>query len=167
MQELKVKNVIISKQFENSNNFQEFLKIVKDKEIEVNIVEKGDRVNIEKNLYFNILWPDSSQTINENSINNNAMVCKLVYGKFSILFTGDIEEKAEKKILELYKNNLNVLSSNVLKVAHHGSKTSSTEEFLNSVKPQIALIGVGVNNNFGHPNSNVITRLNDLRCKNL
>lgn len=96
--------------------------------------------------------------IYENSINNNSLVCKLIYKKFSMLFTGDIEEIAEKDILEKYKNNPNVLNANVLKVAHHGSKTSSNEKFLATVNPKIALIGVGENNKFGHPSDETLKK---------
>ena len=112
-----------------------------------------------------ILWPKEEQ-IEENILNNNSIVAKLSNRNFSMLFTGDIEKIAEKQILEEYQNT-NILKSNIIKVAHHGSKTSSTKEFLNRVKPQIALIGVGKNNKFGHPNDGVIERLNNLRCKNL
>ena len=102
-----------------------------------------------------------------NDLNNNSIVAKFTYKEISMLFTGDIEEEAEKEILKLYKNNLNVLNSTILKVAHHGSKTSSTKEFLEAVKPKFVLIGVGKNNNFGHPNNDVIERLNNLRSKNI
>lgn len=78
-----------------------------------------------------------------------------------MLFTGDIEEVAEKEILKLDKN----LKSTVLKVAHHGSKTSSITEFLKQVSPKIAVIGVGKNNNFGHPSDDVLDRLNKLKIK--
>lgn len=161
---MKVKNVIIAKQVEISNHFEEFLKIVKEKNINLKVVEKGDKISIEKNLYFYVLWPDSSNDINENALNNNALVCKLYYKNFSCIFTGDIEEVAEKEIVKLYANT-NLLNSTVLKVAHHGSKTSSTQEFLELVKPKIALIGVGSNNLYGHPNIDVLTRLNNLRYK--
>ena len=98
-------------------------------------------------------------------MNNNSLVCKLVYKNFSILFTGDIEEVAEQKILEKYSKNINKLESTILKVAHHGSKTSSTIEFLKAVKPKFALIGVGVNNTFGHPSDITIESLEQLKCK--
>ena len=80
-----------------------------------------------------------------------------------MLFTGDIEEISEKAILEKYKDT-NTLKSTILKVAHHGSKSSSIDEFLELAKPSIALIGVGKNNLYGHPNIDVITRLENLRC---
>ena len=162
MKEIKVKCVIIGKQFESCDNYEAFIKIVKDKKIKVHVVEAGQRIKIEKNLYFDILWPSSEEVISENSINNNSLVCKLSYQKFSILFTGDIEQIAEKAILEKYKGT-NVLQSTILKVAHHGSESSSTEEFLKAIKPKIALIGVGKNNTFGHPNAGVLERIEEKR----
>ncbi len=162
LKELEVKSVIISKQFENSENYEEFIKVVKEKNINVKVVEAGTKINIEKNLYFDVLWPDNSQPITENAINNNALVCKLNYKDFTMLFTGDIEKEAEKILVSKYKNT-NFLKSNVLKVAHHGSKTSSTQEFLKLVNCKIALIGVGENNNFGHPNDEVLQRFKNLR----
>ena len=163
MQELKVGQVFISKQVEKSENYDNFKKIVKDRNIKVTIVKKGERINIEKNLYFNILWPNNSNLISENALNNNSIVCKMYYKKFSILFTGDIEEIAEKQILKEYKQSPETLDSTVLKVGHHGSKTSSIKDFLNIIKPKIALIGVGENNRFGHPNEDIIKRLENMR----
>ena len=158
LKEIKVKNVIIGKQFEISENYQEFVKIVKEKQIKVHIVEAGQRIKIEKDLYFDILWPSSDKIISENSINNNSVVCKMVYKNFSMLFTGDIEEIAEKAILEKYKDT-KALKATILKVAHHGSKSSSIVEFLNAIKPKISLIGVGEKNTFGHPNIEILERL--------
>lgn len=158
LQEIKVENVIIGKQFEDSINYQEFIKIVKERNIKAQIVEAGKRIKIEKHLYLDVLWPNSNNVINENNINNNSLVCKMVYKNSSMLFTGDIEEIAEKEILEKYKDT-NTLKSTILKVAHHGSKSSSTEKFLENVNPEIVLIGVGKNNKFGHPNTEVLKRL--------
>lgn len=111
---------------------------------------------VEKNVYIDILWPSKNQIL-ENPLNNNSIVCKLNYYNFSMLFTGDIEEVAEKRILNEVNND--ILKSDILKVAHHGSKTSSIEAFIKAVNPNIALIGVGENNKFGHPNKEVIKRL--------
>jgi competence protein ComEC len=162
LENMKVKNVVIGKQFETSENLEEFLKIIKDKKINLNIVEAGDKINIEKNLYFDVLWPDFSNVINTNIINNNSLVCKLNYKNTSILFTGDIGLEAEKALISKYSNE-NILKSTILKVAHHGSSSSTTQEFLKIVAPKICLIGVGKNNKFGHPNEEVIKRLEDMR----
>lgn len=164
LKEIKVEKVIIGKQFENCENYEKFMEIVKEKNIKVIEVKSGNRIKIEKNLYIDILWPTDKE-ITENVLNNNALVFKLNYKDFSILFTGDIEEVAEKKILKLYSKSEKILKADILKVAHHGSKTSSTEEFLDLVKPKIALIGVGKNNKFGHPNEEILERLEDLNCK--
>lgn len=165
LNELKVEKVIISMQGENSQNYESFKKIVKKKKIKVIIVKMFDKITIEKNVIFQILWPQKEQ-IKENILNNNSIVAKLIYNSFSMLLTGDIEKIAEEKIIEEYKNT-NILKASLLKVAHHGSKSSSTQEFLEQVKPKIALIGVGETNTFGHPNETVIKRLQSLRYKSV
>lgn len=165
MEELKIRTAIISKQGEDSENYKKFKEIVKKKKIKVSVVKKGDRLNIEKGLYFDILWPNNERIIQENILNNNSIVCELHYKNFSMMFTGDIEEIAENQILNDYKNNINIFNSTVLKVGHHGSKTSSTQEFIEVVKPKIALIGVGENNKFGHPSDEVLERLERLGTK--
>lgn len=163
LEELKVEKVCISKQEEDSENYQKFLNIVKEKNIQVLVVKIGDKIVLDKNLYFDILWPKDKQ-IEENKLNNNAIVMKLNYNNFSMLFTGDIEKKAEEEILETYKNS-KILESDILKVAHHGSKTSTTDEFLSRVKPKIALIGVGKDNMFNHPSNTTIEKLEKMNIK--
>ena len=165
MENMKVKNAIIGKQYERTSNYDKFIKIAGNRGINIKVVEAGNRINIENDVYFNVLWPSSSNMISENSVNNNSLVCKLVYKNFSMLFTGDIEEIAERAILKFYKNNPEVLETKVLKVAHHGAKTSSTAEFLNAVKPKFALIGVGKNNNFGHPSELTLEKLKMVNCR--
>ena len=163
MEEFKVDKVIISRQGEISENYKRFEQIVKDNHIKVLTVGQGNRIKIERNIYFDILWPNNNKLVSENILNNNSIVCKLNYNGFSMLFTGDIEKIAEKQILQEYKYNFGVLNSQILKVAHHGSKTSSIKEFIDAVNPRLALIGVGENNKFGHPNEEVITRLKNKR----
>ena len=154
---IKVKNTIISSLGQNSKEFETFLNLAKKKKINIIYVKKGDSINF-NNAKIDILYPDN-EIINDNAKNNNALVCKLIYNNFSMLFTGDIEEIAEKKILKLYEKNKEKLRADVLKVGHHGSKTSSSYDFIKTVSPKIALIGVGKDNNFGHPNLGVIERL--------
>lgn len=84
----------------------------------------------------------------EANPNSDSIVLKLVYGRHDILLTGDIEEEAEA---ELTRHEASTLQSEVLKVAHHGSNTSSTPQFIKLVEPQIAIISVGADNRFGHP----------------
>lgn len=157
LENMKVENILIGIQPESSGQLKRLIEVANNKKIKITILEKGIIKSIDKNIELEVLWPDKSDLIIENALNNNSLVFKLKYNNFSMLFTGDIEEIAEKKLLNLY--NLSELSSTIIKIAHHGSKTSSTENFINNVNPKIALIGVGKKNSFGHPNSEVIDRL--------
>lgn len=166
LKNLKVKNIIIGKQYEEYENYKEFIKIAKDKKINIRVVEAGEKITIEKNLYIDVLWPiNREKMVIQNAINNNSLVFKLRYINFSMLFTGDIEEIAEKEILDNYKENTEFLKSTILKVAHHGSKTSSTKEFINIVKPKYAVIGVGKDNKFGHPSNVTIENLKTINTE--
>ena len=155
----KIDYIMISKQAEKSENYKKFKEIVANKKINIILVKAGDKIKIDKYIYFKILFP-TEKLIMQNPLNNNSIVSQLNYKSFKMLFTGDIEEIAEKEILNLQKDKL---KSTILKVAHHGSNTSSTQEFINSVKPELALIGVGKNNTFGHPSECVVEKLRDLR----
>ncbi len=97
--------------------------------------------------------------LNENkklTSNNKSGVLKFVYGRTSLLFTGDMEKKIER----LYVNRFGkCLQSDILKVSHHGSKTGSSTEFITSVKPKISLISAGVQNRFGHPAAETVSKL--------
>ena len=163
MENMKVKNAIISSLGQESNEYDTFLSLAKKQNTNLIYVKKGDIIKI-GDCTIKILFPNN-EPITDNEKNNNAIVFKFLWKNISILFTGDIEEKAENKILSLYSDNLEELKSTILKVAHHGSKTSTTKPFLEAVKPQIALIGVGKDNNFGHPNSGVIERLESIGCE--
>ena len=147
LKNMKIKNLIISKQPEESEAYKEIKSLAEKNNVNIIFVKKGDKLNI-KNLKIEIINPDEN-FINENILNNNAIVCKISYYKLKILFTGDIEQIAEEKIV-----NEN-LEADILKVGHHGSKTSTTEEFLKKVNPKIALIGVGENVIERLENSNV------------
>ena len=159
LENIKVKNVIISKQSETSENFKQIMKIIRKKRINLIIVQKETKIKIDNFTTVDILSPQS-ENIADN-MNDNSIVAKFEAYNFSILFTGDASEKIEK---ELIKEKIN-LKSDILKVSHHGSKTGTSEEFLKSVKPKIALIGVGENNKFGHPTKDVIKRLTENKIK--
>ena len=157
LKNMKVKNLIISIQPENSEFYEEITNICIQKNTNIMYVKKGNKFKI-ANLDIEILHPNNN-FIAENTLNNNALVCKINYYNFKMLFTGDIEKIAENQLLD------EELSADLLKVGHHGSKTSTTQEFLNKVNTQIALIGVGENNKFGHPNDDVIKRLQEKGIK--
>ena len=158
LKNMKVKNVIISEQYKTSSIYEQFKQICKKQNIQIIYVRSGDEIRI-KDLAFKILHPKSKENqISENPLNNNAIVCMVKYKNRRILFTGDIEKVAENEMVKEYTNGL---KADILKVGHHGSKTSTTKEFLDFINPSVALIGVGQNNKFGHPNEDVIKRLEE------
>ena len=161
LEDIKVKNLIISKQKENYENFNEIMQIAKKKHVNIIIVKANDRIVFDKTAYIDVLYP--TKNLAHSDINNNSIVAKLISNNISILFTGDIEKEAEENILDIY--NKKELKADILKVAHHGSKTSSSYEFLNAVSPKIALIGVGENNTFNHPSDITIKNLEKLNVK--
>lgn len=165
IENIKIDKILIGIQPQISEQYVELLNISRDKKIKIVELKAGDRLKLEKEIFLDVLWPQENNFIQENVLNNNSLVFKISYKNFSILFTGDIEEIAENEILNLYRDNLTLLNSSILKVAHHGSKTSTNLEFLKCVNPQIALIGVGKNNKFGHPSKGVINKLNDSTAK--
>lgn len=165
---INVEKVVVCKQ---SMITQEYLNIInkcREKNIKVIVVERGDKLKIDKRTEFEILHPgERFLEDGKGGLNANAIVCKMNYkldnGKvFSILFTGDIEVEAEKELEQVYGKKL---KADILKIAHHGSKTSSREEFIKLVSPKIALIGVGENNKFGHPADITLERLEKEKVK--
>lgn len=159
IENLTVSNLILNKQLEENDIYKHIVSIAKQKKVNLIYVKAGDVITL-NGVKIKILHPQE-KLIAENSINNNSIVFKLEYKSFSILFTGDIENIAEEVILS---KNIN-LKADILKVAHHGSKTSSSQRFIEAVSPKIALIGVGKNNMFGHPNREVIERLQSYGTK--
>lgn len=161
MEKVKVKNIIISEQAEHSENYERFKKLMIYKKIRLIEVKKGDKIKIGRYSEFKILFP-TSRLLSENPLNNNSIVAQFNYNNFKMLFTGDIEKLAEQQILKTEKAEIR---ADILKVAHHGSKTSSIPEFIKAVRPKIALIGVGKNNTFGHPNQQTIKNLENIKCR--
>lgn len=129
------------------------------------VLKAGDVVQIDKGYYFEVLSPGDFLQADKrikNDQNNNSVVLKLHYGDFTMLFTGDIEAPTEAL---LYKKYGSSLKSDVLKVGHHGSKTSSYYKFIEQVKPQYALISCGDFAKYHHPNKNVVGSLEHLGAK--
>lgn len=156
IEELKVRNLVISKQVKNTELFDKIISLCNENQVNIMIVEAGCEIEIDKDVKLKILWP--TKDVNAiDSLNNNSIVAKLEYNEFSMLFTGDIEEKVEDKLLEIYPKN--ILKSTILKVAHHGSISSSKEKIIDKIEPKISTIGVGKDNKFKHPNEKIIERL--------
>jgi competence protein ComEC len=152
----KIKNVLWNGMDYDSSIFLEWKKLVEKEGAKVYVVQDGSKVKEGSALYLNIINPYFSESSYLNDIDNNSVVSHLIYKEYSFLFTGDIFSEKEK---ELVKRKGESIKSNVLKVSHHGSKTSSDEEFIKYVSPEIAVISVGKDNRYGHPNKEVLERL--------
>jgi len=149
-----VKNLIISEHFDSmDSNAQSIIKIALDMNIRVFQAHIDQKLEVDE-VKLKFLSPPVHPNFKEK--NNNSLVFRLKYKKFTMLFTGDIEGKVEKYILD-NKSNLQ-LCSDILKIAHHGSSTSSLDNFLKAVNPKEALISVGYNY-FNQPDPKLIKRL--------
>jgi len=128
----------------------------------VTLAYLGQEVEVDEETSFLVLHPFESQ---EGKVlskrNNGGIVLKLLYGSQSVLLTADIEKQIENKLVLAGLD----LEADFLKVAHHGSKTSTTENFLKAVSPLAAFIEVGAHNRYGHPTDEVLSRLENFGIK--
>jgi competence protein ComEC len=121
------------------------------------VVKRGESVMDFDNGRLYVLNPVTNRdSINSENINNQSVVVKILYGCTSLLLTGDAQTEAEAMMIARYHE---FLQSDIIKCGHHGSKTSTGEEFINFVKPKIAVISVGYKNQFKHPSPDVLRRL--------
>ncbi len=116
----------------------------------------GYRIQLDQDISLDVLHPPGAvEPARFIDANNNGLVLRLVYRDVSILLTADIEAGVEQRLL----NASATIKSDVLKIAHHGSKTSTTAPFLQRVQPSLAIISAGADNRFGHPHAEVVNRL--------
>ena len=163
LREMKVDLVIDNGSENQQAAYLEYLSLIKeDQDIKYYQAGAGDVIRISPHLEFFVLNPAKIHADGyKNNFNNNSIVLKLLYKNTSFLFTGDIEEAAEINLL----SRIDSLQSDILKVAHHGSNSSTGTLFLENVQPGVAVISVGFNS-FGHPHNGVIKKLED-GCHNV
>jgi competence protein ComEC len=150
----------------NSDGYNEWLKTLENQEkrgASIITVKSGDIVRLGSSK-INIVFPLENLIgqETEDSTNEACIVSKLFFGNNSFLFTGDISAKTEKEIIRVF--DASSIKADVLKVAHHGSKYSTSEEFLEKITPQFAVIPVG-KNSYGHPTAEVLQRLEKFGIK--
>ncbi|MDQ0416217.1 competence protein ComEC [Croceifilum oryzae] len=135
---------------------KEWVREVRGRDIPIQIAPMGQVWEIESGVSITFLYPDlRDESLYEGTSNNAGLVLLFTIDQKHILFTGDIEQHAEEKLLQSW----NLPKIDIHKVAHHGSKTSSTEAFIHQIRPRYALVSVGEKNLYGHPSSEVIGRL--------
>ncbi|WP_369902561.1 DNA internalization-related competence protein ComEC/Rec2 [Bacillus manliponensis] len=150
LQSIPVKEVIFGKKKQDAQLESKLKQLAHKKNIPVHMAKEGEKW-IAGDAEFTILAPEGD----EEGDNDASIVLFASMGNRTWLFTGDLEEKGEKELVETYPN----LRADILKVGHHGSKTSSTVQFLDHVKPKVAVISAGEKNRYGHPNKEVVDRL--------
>lgn len=160
LEKYKVLNVIIPGTVSSTETYQTFLDVVSNEGSNVFIARRGERIDFGDGVFMDILFPD--RDVSSLDTNTGSIVGKLVYGETDILFTGDVTGEVEEYLSIFDKD---VLESEVLKVAHHGSKTSSNESFLEVVAPQYAVISLGKSNKYGHPHQEVLNNLSLVGAK--
>ena len=156
MDNMRIDNIYIGYKGDGNEFYDDILDNAMEKDIPIRLLSKGDRVRLGSNAYMYMVGPD--RRLLEHGIyddNDLSMVLLLKCGKNSMLFTGDIEEAGEDSLVDYIRD------VELLKVPHHGSNTSSSERFLDSINPRVGFISVGRNNSFGHPHEEVIKRYDD------
>ncbi len=145
-----VGSALIARRPADDPEFAKFAQTLASTNTHSETIEAGDVIHF-GDVTVSVLWPPAT---GEKSANNDSIVLRIQYGERSILLTGDIEQAAERALLASQEP----LHADVIKVPHHGSKTSSTEGFVAATKPQLAIISVGRTSRFGHPHKEVVER---------
>jgi competence protein ComEC len=142
--------------------FSVFQEKIKEKGISKTLARRGQTIDIGGGAYIQILFPD--RNVEQVSPNTGSIVMKLIYGETSVLLQGDSVASIEQYLLEMDGD---YLKSDILKVGHHGSKTSSVKEYVEKVSPKYAVISAGSDNSYGHPHNEVVETLIDLKIKTI
>lgn len=153
-----IEEFIMPKVLSTDKNFSNLVNALKSKGLTIRNINNNLKIQLSEDNYIDFLWTGD---ISDDNLNNHSIVIKYINKNTSFLFTGDMEEEVENILLSSKKS----LESTVLKVAHHGSKTSSSKGFLSKVNPRIAVISCGMGNDFGHPHKNTLKALENLNSK--
>jgi competence protein ComEC len=157
-----VKQLYDSGQTTTSQLYKQYLVTIKQKKIPFAVARTGENIDLGDGIILEVLAPREPLITGTNSdLNNNSLVTRLVYGKVSFLLTGDIEKEAESVLIKQGSS----LKSTVLKVPHHGSNTSSSSGFIKAVKPEVAIISCGINNDYHHPHPSTLKKYEQVNTK--
>jgi len=149
LQTIPIEQFYDSGKVHTSQTFEEMLMAIDEKNIPYYVPKTGDLIEFDKDVTVKVL------NANEHATDNNdaSIVLKVVYGNVSFLLTGDAGTTLEKEMMQ------NDVSATILKAGHHGSNTSSSEEFIRAVKPEVTILSYGKDNKYGHPHAEVVDRL--------
>jgi len=148
-------NILWTGVIKDTSEYREWLDLIKEEEAQIYIAKSGQKIKSQK-VQFDILFPFESLRDQEcKNVNDTSIVARLNFNENYFLLTGDISKSIERELAEKEID----IEADVLKIAHHGSKTASSLEFLKKVSPRVAVISVG-ENNYGHPHPEVLEKLN-------
>ena len=150
---IDVENIYLPQITTNTKTFEDVLDAIENKNLKISEAKKGDFIYLGDAKCEFMLDP----ILEKDNLNLSSLACQITYGNKNFLFMGDAEEENEET--------RSWLKANVLKVGHHGSATSTSQEFLNQIKPEIAVISVGQDNSYGHPDDAIIKRLKNIGAK--
>lgn len=157
LENYEVSNVLCPDYKKDTKIYKSFKNSLKKSKANIIYPKKGDNFNI-SDARIKILWPNEYKN---NIDNDNSIILKLIHGNMSFLFTGDASINIENQLIYSGFN----LKSDVVMLGHHGSKYSTSNEFLEEVDPKLAIISVGNNNRYGHPSNRVLKLLNNKNIK--
>ena len=150
----KVQSFYAPKVYSYTKSFEQMIDSLKSNNLKINPIKRGcNTINLGFQTNVEVFSPINDTYDNEN---NYSPVIKISFGNNSFLFTGDAEKEIEDKLILLNDD----LKADILKVSHHGSSSSTSDAFLNRVSPKYAVISVGKNNIYDHPNDTIISKLN-------
>ncbi len=161
LRSIEIDTVVLNAYPYHSKRFKLIHRLCRERGIPIRIAARGDRIQADPSCRVYVLHPDSACAVAHNfcgsECNNSSLVLKIQYGEMGLLFTGDLERSAEPRIL-MYGD---FLESEILKIAHHGSSTSTSDDLLNQTRPVIAIVPVARKNKFRHPSPKTLARLHE------
>lgn len=152
IQRYPIGSILMPDVISTSSTFEKLLTLIEQKDLEITIASPTDRYQID-DVLLSILGPIEPI---EDEGNNASIVLRVDHGEVSFLFSGDAESESEEAIIKAHRSKLDC---DVYKVGHHGSSTSSSEEFIGAISPKIAIISCGRDNQYSHPHKQTLDRL--------
>jgi len=149
----KVRGAIVARTPAFDVGFARFANSLSAARVPLEVIGRGDSIEV-SGVALDVLWPPQLTDLNAVYRNNDAVVLRVRHGNRTLLFAADIEKEAENALLNSNTN----LRADVIKVAHHGSRTSSIQPFVDAIRPSVAVISVGRTSIFGHPHKEVVER---------
>lgn len=153
---ISINHFIDSGKIHTSQTYENMLQLIVDKKIPFVVPDKGDKISLDSNMDITVF------NVGEESDDNNeaSIVLKVQYGEVSFLLTGDADIKVEKSMMKQYN-----LQSTFLKAGHHGSDTSTSEDFIRAVKPEVTILSYGKDNSYGHPKQEVVNHIKKVKSQ--